>query len=73
MFDAYADDVKCDYSLTAQMAFSEGTLDGELSAGKKMIGYFAVEVPTGTKQITLEVKSEWLSNSKASFVLDVPA
>jgi len=72
LFDAYADDVKCDYSIGAALEFSDGTLDGSLSPGKKMVGYYALEVPVTTKKITLEVKSTWLSNSKAEFVLDMP-
>lgn len=73
LFEAYADDIKCDYSIGASMAFKEGTLDGSLSPGKKMVGYYAIEVPTGTKKLDLEVKSDWLSNSKAKFEFEVPA
>ena len=46
LFEAYADDVKCSYSLSAAMAF-DGTLDGSLAPGKKLVGYYAVEVPEG--------------------------
>lgn len=73
LFDAYADDVKCDYSLNASIVFDEGTLDGTVSPGKKLVGYYAVEVPADTKKLDLEVKSSWLSSSKAVFSLDVPA
>lgn len=72
LFDAYADDVKCEYSVTANMAFNEGTLDGNLSPGKKMVGYYAVEVSKGAKKLDLEVKSDWLSSAKARFELDIP-
>lgn len=68
LFDAYVDGVKCDYSLTAKCVFTEGTLDGTLSPGKKMVGFYAVEVPTGWAKIELQVKSDWLSSSKAAFV-----
>lgn len=70
LFDAYADDVKCDYSMSANIVFGDGTLDGELSPGKKLIGWYAVEVPENWQQIELEVKSSWLSGSKARFVFD---
>lgn len=68
LFDAYADDVKCEYSLSANVAFDEGALDGEISPGKKMVGWYAVEVPKEWTQLELEVKAEWLSDSKAKFV-----
>lgn len=72
LFDAYADDVKCEYSVSANMAFNEGTLDGPLSPGKKMVGYYAVEVSKDAKKLDLEIKSDWLSSSKARFELDIP-
>ena len=68
LFDAYVDDVKCDYSLSANVAFGDGTLDGEISPGKKLVGWYAVEIPQEWKQLELEVKSDWLSDSKAKFV-----
>ena len=68
LFDAYVDGVKCDYSFTANSAFSDGTLDGELTPGKKMIGYYSVELPKNWSELELQVKSEWLSNTKAAFV-----
>lgn len=73
LFDAYADDVKTDLSISAGMEFDEGTLDGALSPGKKLIGYYGLEVPSNTAKIDLEVKSSWLSDSKATFELTVPA
>lgn len=69
MFSAYADDVKCDYSVSAACAF-EKTLDGEISAGKKLVGWYAVEVPKGWKTLELEVQSSWLSNNPAKFVFE---
>ena len=69
LFDAYADDVKCEYSFNAACAFDEG-LDGDLAAGKKMIGWYAVEVPKEWQNIELEVKSSWLSSSSAKFVFE---
>lgn len=70
LFDAYIDGVKSEYSFNANTAFAEGTLDGSISAGKKMIGYYAVEAKKGWKEISLEVKSDWLSDSKAEFVFE---
>lgn len=68
LFDGYVDDVKCDYSISAAVAFDEGTLDGELAPGKKLIGWYPLEVPAGWKNIELEVQSSWLSSSSATFV-----
>lgn len=68
LFDAYADGVKCDYSLEAKCVFSDGTLDGTLTPGKKMVGYYSVEIPKDWSELELEVKSQWLSNAKATFV-----
>ena len=71
LFDAYADEIKLSYSMNAAMAFSDGTLDGSLSPGRKMVGWYAVEVPNETKVLELEVVSSWLSSQKAVFVFDV--
>ena len=70
LFDAYADDIKCDYSVSANAAFGDGTLDGELSPGKKLVGWYAVEVPQDWHKIDLEVKAKWLSDNKAKFVFE---
>ncbi len=70
LFDGYADGVKCDYSISANCAFNDGTLDGELSPGRKMIGYYAVEIPEDWEKLEFEVKSDWLSSSKATFVFE---
>lgn len=72
LFEPYADDVKCEYSITANTAsnFGSGTLDGEIAAGKRMEGWYAVEVPSGWSKIELDVKSSWLSGSSARFVFN---
>ena len=70
LFEAYADDIKCDYSISAVCAFDNSTLDGDLAAGRKMVGWYAVEVPKEWKGIEFEVKSSWLSNSSATFVFE---
>ena len=70
LFEAYADDVKVDYSFTASCVFDEGSLDGDLAPGKKMVGWYALEVPKTWGVIELEVKADWLSNSTATFVFE---
>ena len=69
LFDAYCDDVKLEYSISAASAFG-GTLDGTLSAGKKMVGYYAVEVPTNWNTIELDVKANLLSSKSAKFTFN---
>lgn len=68
LFEGYADDVKLSYSLSAVCAFDEGTLDGTIAAGKKLIGWYALEVPENWATIELDVQADWMSNSSAKFV-----
>lgn len=68
LFEGYADDVKCDYSFSAVSAFEGGTLDGSLASGKKLVGWYALEVPENWSDIELDVQSTWLSNNSAKFV-----
>lgn len=68
LFDAYVDDIKCDYSISAACAFDEGSLDGELAAGKKLVGWYPLEVPANWQEIELDIQSTWLSNNSAKFV-----
>lgn len=68
LFEGYADDVKCDYSFNAACAFSDGQLDGTIAPGKKLVGWYAVEVPENWKQLELNVQSSWLASSAATFV-----
>ena len=70
LFEAYADDVKCDYSFNAACAFSDGTLDGSISPGKKLVGWYALEVPENWNSIELGVQANFLSNSSAKFVFE---
>lgn len=70
LFDAYADDVKCDYSLTAACVFDDGTLDGTIAPGKKMVGWYALELSESWGNIELVVKADWLSNGSAKFVFE---
>lgn len=67
LFEVYADDVKCDYSFTAAAAFGD-TLDGSIAPGKKMVGWYAVEVPKEWKNMEVHVSSDWLSNNPAKFL-----
>lgn len=69
LFDAYADDVSCDYSISAQLAF-DGDLDGTLAPGKKLIGWYGVEVPENWSNLEFQIKSEWLSSVSATFVFN---
>lgn len=68
LFTAYADDVKCDYSFNAACAFDDGTLDGEIAAGKKLMGWYAVELPSDWKTLQIDFIPDLLSNSPAQFV-----
>lgn len=67
-FSAYVDDVKCDYSISAACAFDEGTLDGEVAAGKKLVGWYAVEVPENWSSIEIVVSASSFSSENATFV-----
>lgn len=67
LFDAYCDDIKCDYSVTAACAFGD-TLDGSIAPGKKMVGWYAIEVPQNWQSVEMHVSSDWLSNNSAKFV-----
>lgn len=68
LFEGYVDDVKCDYSLSAACAFSDGVIDGTIAPGKKLIGWYALEVPENYQTIELQVLSNWLANNPAKFV-----
>ena len=68
LFEGYADDIKCEYSLNAVCAFDNSTLDGSLAPGKKLVGWYALEVPKNWTSIELHIQSNWLSSNKAKFV-----
>ncbi len=68
LFEGYSDDVKAEYSFSAACAFDEGTLDGTIAPGKKLVGWYALEVPKDWSNIELHVQSNWLSNNPAKFV-----
>ena len=68
LFEGYVDNVKCSYSISASCAFNEGTLDGSIAPGKKLIGWYAIEVPENWGEIELQVQSDWLSSNSAKFI-----
>ena len=70
LFEGYVDDVKCDYSLSAACVFDEGTLDGSVAPGRKLVGWYALEVPEDWSVIELQVLSDWLSSNPATFVFE---
>lgn len=67
-FEAYANDVKCDYSVSAACVFDEGTLDGSVAPGKKLVGWYALEVPSDWSSIEIDVLPSLFSNNTAKFV-----
>lgn len=69
-FTAYVDDVKCDYSFNAACAFDEGTLDGDVAAGKKLVGWYAVEVPSNWQSIQIDFQADLFSSTPAQFVFN---
>ena len=66
-FTAYVDDVLCNYSISAAMAFPDGTLDGTLAAGKKLVGWYAVEVPENWQNLEIVFQEDLFSSSSVSF------
>lgn len=68
-FTAYIDDVKCDYSISAATVFNEGTLDGSIAPGKKLVGWYSVEIPSDWESLEIDVKPDILSDNTAKFVL----
>lgn len=70
LFESYADDVKSAYSISAEIAFPDGTIDGNLAPGKKLVGWYALEAPEDWEEIELNVRSSWLSSSQAVFVFN---
>lgn len=68
LFEAYVDDIKCDYSFSATCAFGSDSLDGSIAPGKKMVGWYAVEVPATWSELELDVQADLLSSKSAKFV-----
>ncbi len=68
LFEGYVDEVKCEYSINAACVFDEGTLDGTVAPGRKLVGWYALEVPENWTEIELSVQTNWLSGNSAKFV-----
>ena len=68
LFDAYVDDYKYTESFEAAVIFDSEMLDGTIMPGKKLVGWYTLEVPSNWAKIELHVKSEWLSENSAKFV-----
>ena len=69
-FTAYADDVKCNLSIGALAGFSDGTLDGTIASGKKLVGWYAVEIPESWQSVEVDFKPDLLSSKTVKFVFD---
>jgi hypothetical protein len=74
LFEGYVDGVKLEYSFEADFGL-EGTLEGDLAPGRRMVGYYGVEVSENATELELEVRTRWLANtrSRAMFVFDLTA
>lgn len=70
LFDAYVDDVKCSESFTGAAAFNSEMLDGTIAPGKKLIGWYVMEVSENWTAIELNVQSSLISGSSAKFVFE---
>lgn len=68
MFESYLNDVKCDYSISAACIFDEGTLDGDIAAGKKLIGWYSIEVPENWEVLEIDFSGDILSDNSAKFI-----
>ncbi|MBQ7876691.1 MAG: DUF5067 domain-containing protein [Clostridia bacterium] len=70
MFEAYADDMSCDYSITGTSAFGGETVDGAVASGKKLQGWYAIEVPEDWKTIEMKVSPDIMDDKSATFVFN---
>ena len=68
LFEAYVDDIKASQSISGATAFTEGTLDGSIASGKKLIGWYVIEVAENWSEIEINAKAELFANSSATFV-----
>lgn len=68
LFEGYVDDVKTSWSVSASCVFDEGTLDGTIAPGKKLVGWYSVEVPANWKTLELQVQNNIWSNNSATFI-----
>ncbi len=58
------------FGLNETAVFDEGTLDGSIQHGKKLVGWYALEVPQDWTNIELDVQADWLSNNSAKFFFE---
>ncbi len=65
-FNAYADDLALEYSFSAGIAFEKG-VDGDVEPGKRIEGWYAVEVPENYKVIDIYFQNDILSSNKTQF------
>ncbi len=70
LFDGYVDDTKRDYSFVATSLFGEDTLDGDIAPGKKLEGWYGMEIPADWAKIEINVKTDLLSDTLATFVFE---
>lgn len=71
LFDPYVDGTKEQLSAAAIVAFKKG-LDGTLASGKKMEGYYSLELSKKSKLLELQVQDSFLSGNKAIFKINIP-
>ncbi len=67
MFDVYVDDTLTDESISAEVLFSDKSLNGTVAAGKKLTGVFGIECPENWNTIEFHVKDSFISSNKAVF------
>ncbi len=69
-FEAYADDYKLDYSLSAMIEKEGNQLDGEIASGKKMKGWIGWEVPKDYKNVEVHFTDNVWNNHKFIFLIE---
>lgn len=69
-FSAYSNDFACDDSMSASIAFDSQYVSGTLAAGKKLSGWYSVEIPKDWDNLEIVVKPELFSDTTASFVFN---
>lgn len=69
-FEAYADDYKLDYSISALMENDGTQLDGNIAAGKKMKGWMGWEVPSDYANVEIHFTDNVWSNNKFVFLIE---
>lgn len=69
-FEGYVNDIKVDYSFNAACVFDEGSLDGSVAPGKKLVGWYSLEVPADWTSIELNIVADWITGEPAVFVFE---